>query len=288
MKHLAGLVEHLQNEVSALQEYMQESFNTMEAGGLHQLLQKRYVWHEGTMKRRQELQFDLSNINNQPSSLRRPSTPYPRNRTPSPCIKKPIHHLQYSPTASQYSLTASQYGTPPESLNSEPSSSRLSPTFIPENLFLNPDFLPNLVGRESEDEFHWRLEEQYLELSTDEIRNVEQIERQIEAEVQELERQQIKLDNSWRGIGTQYNPIIIEDDWFRESLGVRGVMLWFFFLYEHMSNMLYSFLLYYLHASFHGHTFYLMFSFLFIHADTSFFFYACLPCLLLEALQYIN
>ena len=38
MKHLAGLVECLQNKVSALQEYMQESFNTMEAGGLHQLL----------------------------------------------------------------------------------------------------------------------------------------------------------------------------------------------------------------------------------------------------------
>ena len=34
MKHLAGMVERFQNEISHLQEYMQESFNTMEAGGL--------------------------------------------------------------------------------------------------------------------------------------------------------------------------------------------------------------------------------------------------------------
>ena len=50
MKHLAGLVECLQNEISSLQEYMQESFDTMEVGGLDQLLQKRYVWHKGTMR----------------------------------------------------------------------------------------------------------------------------------------------------------------------------------------------------------------------------------------------
>ena len=60
------------------------------------------------------------------------------------------------------------------------------------------------------------------------------------------------------------------------------------FFYKHMSNMPYSFLFYYLHALFHGHMFYLLFSFPFLHADTSFLFYTCLPCLLLEALQYIN
>ena len=91
MKHLAGLVQCLQNKISMLQEYMQESFNTMEAGGLHQLLQKRYVWYEGTMRRQQELWFDLSTINNQPSSIRRPSTPYPRSQSSSPQIKKPIN-----------------------------------------------------------------------------------------------------------------------------------------------------------------------------------------------------
>ena len=40
MKHLAGMVGHFQNKISHLQEYMQESFDTMEAGGLHQLLKK--------------------------------------------------------------------------------------------------------------------------------------------------------------------------------------------------------------------------------------------------------
>ena len=39
-----------------------------------------------------------------------------------------------------------------------------------------------------EEEFHRRLEEQYLELSTDERENVKQIERQINAQVQALEK----------------------------------------------------------------------------------------------------
>ena len=47
MKHLAGMVKCFQNEISALQECMQESFNTMEAGGLHQLLKKQYICHGG-------------------------------------------------------------------------------------------------------------------------------------------------------------------------------------------------------------------------------------------------
>ena len=176
---------------------MQESFDTMEAGGLHQLLQKRYVRHEGTMKRQQELQFDLSNINDQPSSsLRRPSTPYPRDRVPSPQIKKPIHHLHYSPTASQYSPTASQYGTPPESPKPEPSSSRLSPTFIPEDHFPNLNFPPIIDIQETQEEFNRRIEEQYLEMSVDEVRNAERIERFIDEEVQQLEQQQVELANS--------------------------------------------------------------------------------------------
>ena len=40
MKHLTGMVKCFQNEISALQEYMQELFDTMEAGSLHQLLKK--------------------------------------------------------------------------------------------------------------------------------------------------------------------------------------------------------------------------------------------------------
>ena len=125
---------------------------------------------EGIIGRQPELRFNLPNEDDRPSTLRRPSTPYPRDRVPSPHIKKPIYHLQYSPTASQYLPTASQYRTPPESPKLEPSSSRLSPTFIPEVLFLNPDFLPTFNGQDlMENKFHQRLEEQYQELSTDEL-----------------------------------------------------------------------------------------------------------------------
>ena len=77
MKHLVGLVECFQNEISMLQEYMQESFDTMEVSRLHQLLQKRYVWHEGTMRRQQELCFNLPNTVDRPSTIERPSTLIP-------------------------------------------------------------------------------------------------------------------------------------------------------------------------------------------------------------------
>ena len=194
-------------------------------GKLHQLLKKRFICCGGVMERRPILWFNLPCEDNRPSSLWRPSTPYPRDRVPSPCIKKLIHCLWYSLTASQYLPTASQHGTPPESPKPEPSSSRLSPTFIPEDHFPNLDFLPIW---EMQEEFCWQLEEQYLEMSVDEIRNAEQIERYIDEEVQRLERWWVKLENSWREIGMWNNPIIIEDDWFRESLGVRGVMLQLF------------------------------------------------------------
>ena len=80
----AGMVKRFQNEVSALQEYMQESFNTMEAGRLHQLLKKQYVCHGGIIEQQPELCFDLPNKNDRSSTLQRPTTPYPRNRSPSP------------------------------------------------------------------------------------------------------------------------------------------------------------------------------------------------------------
>ena len=75
MQHLAGLVKQLQNEVSALREYMQELFNTMEAAGIHQLLKKQYIWW-GVIGQQQELHFNFDTID-RPSTLQRPSTPYP-------------------------------------------------------------------------------------------------------------------------------------------------------------------------------------------------------------------
>ena len=250
MKHLVGMVERFQNEISHLQEYMQESFDTMEAGRLHQLLKKQYVQHEGIMGWWPELCFNLPNEDDRPSTIQRPSTPYPRDRPSSPHIKKPIHQLWYLPTASQYSLTASPYWTPPESPKPKPSSSKLSPTFIPEVLFLNPNFLPTFNGQDlTEDEFHQWLEEQYYERTIDKEEFCQCIEKQIDAQVQGLERKWANWMNYQGGSGTRYNPIIVENDWFRESLGVRGVMLWFFSSW-HMLNMLFLFPFHYLNVSF--------------------------------------
>ena len=288
MKHLAGMVEHFQNEINHLQEYMQESFDTMEAGGLYQLSKKWFICREGVMVRQPELWFDLPSEDNRPSSLRRPLTPYPRDRVLSPRIKKPIHCLRYSPTASQYSPTASQYGTPPESPKPEPSSSRLSPTFIPEDHFPNLDFPPIIGIQETQEEFNQQIEEQYLEMSVDKVRNAEQIERFIGEEVQQLERRRVELANSRWEMGTWQNPIIIEDDWFRESLDVRGVMLrifssmntcWTCFTHFRLITYMHCFMD--IHFTWTTH-------FRFNMRITCFIFYMLLPCLLHEALLYIN
>ena len=130
-------------------------------------------------------------------AILQPLTPYPRSTSSSsssPCLVA----LQYSPTASQYSPMASQYGTPPE-----------SPTFSPEILFPNLDFA---LIQETQEEFNRQLEEQYLEMSTDEIANVERIERQIEEEMKALRTIQVDWVNYQGGIGSRFNLIIIEDD----------------------------------------------------------------------------
>ena len=104
----------------------------------------------------------------------------------------------YSLTTSQYSPTASQYGTLPK-----------SPTFIPEILFPNLDIIPI---QETQEEFERQLDEQYLELSTNEIANVERIEQQIKEEMKALRTIQVDWLNYQGGIGSRFNPIIIEDD----------------------------------------------------------------------------
>ena len=82
-------------------------------------------------------------------------------------------------------------------------------TFSPEILFPNLDFA---LIQETQEEFHRRLEEQYLELSTDKIANIEQIEQQIEEDMRALNRVRIDWVNYQGGIGSRFNPIIIEDD----------------------------------------------------------------------------
>ena len=52
MKHLAELVERLQDEVNWQQEYLEEIFNGMEAMGLHQILKKHFVRDNGVIRTR--------------------------------------------------------------------------------------------------------------------------------------------------------------------------------------------------------------------------------------------
>ena len=132
-----------------------------------------------------------------PSPIPRPPTPYHQSTPSSSSSPCPVA-LHYSPTTSQYSPTASQYGTPPE-----------SPTFSPEILFPNLDFVPI---QETQEEFEHRLDEQYLELSTDQLANIERIKQQIEEEMRALRTIRMDWVNYQGGIGSRFNPIIIEDD----------------------------------------------------------------------------
>ena len=59
MRHLAPLIERLQDEANRQQEYMEEIFNGIEAVGLHQILKKYFVRENGTIKTRRRVKFDL-------------------------------------------------------------------------------------------------------------------------------------------------------------------------------------------------------------------------------------
>ena len=50
MRHLAPLIERLQDEANRQQEYLEEIFNGMEAAGLHQILKKHFVRENRTIK----------------------------------------------------------------------------------------------------------------------------------------------------------------------------------------------------------------------------------------------
>ena len=76
-------------------------------------------------------------------------------------------------------------------------------------MFPNLNFKPIC---ETQQEFERQLEEQYLELSTDDLANVERIERQIEEEMRALRTIWVDWLNYQGGISSRFNLIIIEDD----------------------------------------------------------------------------
>ena len=197
MWHVAELIRCFQDEIDEQQDYIRSIFIKMERAGIHKLLNLDYKRTGGTICRQWRVHFAPTTASRSPSPVPQPPTPFPQSISSS-SSPRPVA-LRYSPTISQYSPTASQYGTPPK-----------SPTFIPEILFPNLDFIPI---RETQEEFERQLEEQYLELSTNELANVEQIERQIEEEMRALRTIRMNWVNYQGGIGSRFNPIIIEDDW---------------------------------------------------------------------------
>ena len=191
MWHVAELIRRFQDEIDEQWDYIRSIFIEMGRAGIHELLNQDYRWTGWTIRRQRQVRFTPTTASRSPSPILQPPTPHPRSMLSSsfsPC-----------PVALQYSPMASQYGTPPE-----------SPTFSPEILFPNLNFIPIW---ETQEEFERRLEEQYLELSTDEIANFERIEWQIEEEMRALRTIWVDWVNYQGGIGSRFNLIIIEDDW---------------------------------------------------------------------------
>ena len=214
IKHLAKLVQRLQDEANEQQDYMLEIFNTMKNEGLDRILGKKYVRDNGIIRKRRGLQFDLSSKNKKrANSIHRPSTPYPKEGSSTAFIKKPIHRLQYSPTASEYSPTASSYGEPLPSSQPEPSTSRLSPTFVPEEYFPNLDF--PLTKTQYNTALRLELYNQLQERLIDEDEFARRMMGIPEQVITEIRQGQNGGQRDWMvynsGIGTRYNPIILDD-----------------------------------------------------------------------------
>ena len=174
MRHVAELIRRFQDKIDKQRDYIRSLFIEMERVGLHELLNQDYKRTGGIIHRQRRVRFTPTTPSKSPSPVLRPPTPYPRSTSSSssPC---PIA-LRYSPTTSQYSPTASQYGTPPE-----------SPTFIPEILFLNPDIVSSQETQE-------------------------ELEQQIEKQMESLRTIRVNWLTYQGGIGSRFNPIIIEDD----------------------------------------------------------------------------
>ena len=174
MRHVAELIRLFQDEIDEQRDYIRSIFISMERAGIHELLNQDYKRNRGTIHRQRQVCFTPVTASKSPSPILQPPTPYPASISSSSSPRPVILH--YSPTASQYSPPVSRYGTPPESL-----------TLIPEILFLNPDIVP--------------IQE-----------TQEELEQQIERQIKSLRTIRVDWLNYQGGIGSRFNPIIIEDD----------------------------------------------------------------------------
>ena len=81
IKHLISLIGQLQDEINQQQEYVDEIFDSMEAAGLHQILEKHFVHDNGVIRTRRRLEFNIPRTTGKYSLNQRRATPYPPTTT---------------------------------------------------------------------------------------------------------------------------------------------------------------------------------------------------------------
>ena len=81
IKHLIPLIKRLQDKINRQQEHVDEIFDSMEAAGLHQILEKHFVRDNGVIRTRRRLEFNIPRTTKKYSLNRRRATPYPPTTT---------------------------------------------------------------------------------------------------------------------------------------------------------------------------------------------------------------
>ena len=183
MKHLAPLIEQLQDKANQQQEYLEEIFNGMEAAGLHWILKKYFVRDNGTLKTQRRVKFNLPRTNNKYSLYHQRSTPYPPKLlskfVSSSDDSLPTGSYQ---TVSRYPLDGGFIHHYTRPANPKPSTS----TNIP------------------------KQEKNFNDISPVQIPTIQ------------AKRSMPKVTMDWinyqGGMGSCFNPIIVEEDWFNESM----------------------------------------------------------------------
>ena len=175
MKHLAPLVEWLQDEANRQQEHMEEIFNGMEAVGLHRLLKKHFVRDNRVIQTRRGVEFNL------------------------PCSYK-----------KKYSLYHWHSTLVPPSLLSKYASS--SSDSLPTGAYKTISRYPLDGG----------FIHHYVQPAAPEPSISTVIPKKEPLATIQAKRSMPKIMMDWinyqGGIGSRFNPIIIEDDWFDASM----------------------------------------------------------------------
>ena len=101
MRHIAKLIRRFQDKINEQRDYLRSLFEEMERGGLHQLLDKDYIWDNGIIWWRRGVHFTPQTEDNVSLPHWRASTPYPHHRPALSSSSSQSIPIQYSPTASE-------------------------------------------------------------------------------------------------------------------------------------------------------------------------------------------